>query len=166
MDKATRKLPLGRKGQHNSIVDEEDYQKLSEYNWGYHRTLGYAYRQERINGKKQMIYLHREVMGLKHGENDGMFVDHIDGDRLNNSRSNLRVCKGNALNAQNRGSHAGSSSSYRGVAKAGDRWRAYASTEGRTIHIGYFKDELKAALAAQDLRRKIMPWAQDDPRLA
>lgn len=162
----SRQLPLGKQKKHHTLVDQEDYKNLSEHNWSFHRSLGYAYRQERKDGKKVMIYLHREVMNLSHGKRDGLFVDHIDGNRLNNQRSNLRVCRGNSLNAQNRGANKNSTSSFRGVSKVGNKYKAAVKHQGKTTHIGYFKDEVEAGRAAQEARSKCMPWARIDPRLA
>lgn len=46
----------------------------------------YARATLRIEGKKRDIYLHRFLFAT----NDGMLIDHIDGDGLNNTRENLR----------------------------------------------------------------------------
>lgn len=46
----------------------------------------YARASIRVNGKSHDIYLHRFLFAV----NDGMLIDHIDGDGLNNTRENLR----------------------------------------------------------------------------
>ena len=87
------------------IVDEVDYPKISKYKWtilrqkrqGY--TIRYVTRKIYENGDwstARMIYLHREIMN----PDDGMVVDHINGDGLDNRRENLRIVthQQNALN--------------------------------------------------------------------
>ena len=69
-------------------VDDEDYERLKKYKWYYQNT--YVYR---INKKKEMVLMHREIMGLSKG--DGLEVDHINTDdednKLNNQKENLRI---------------------------------------------------------------------------
>ena len=72
-----------------SIVDDDDYERLNKYNWSY-TNHGYAQRRKIIDGKSSIIHMHREIMGLTF--NDGKFVDHINGDRLDNRKENLRLC--------------------------------------------------------------------------
>jgi hypothetical protein len=75
-------------------VDEEDILALSQHSWGAvncsqraHKKM-YAYRWSRSEtGKRIKLYLHRELMGNP----QGLVVDHINGDSLDNRRSNLRV---------------------------------------------------------------------------
>jgi hypothetical protein len=155
-------MPLGKNGDNSALIDPEDFKRVSEHTWSLHK-LGYVYRQIRVNGKKKTLYLHREILGLKEG--DGLVVDHIDGDRTNNSRSNLRVGKGNSLNCQNVRSRPGSSSEYRGVTKRGDKWEASLKVDGKAHYLGLYEDEMEAARAAQAKRSEVMEWNVLDPRL-
>jgi hypothetical protein len=161
----TIELPLGRSGKTKTKIDADDQERLAGQNWCHH-PLGYAYRQIRIEGKKKTLYLHREVLGLKEGEG---VVDHIDGDKLNNSKSNLRWAKsraeGIALNNQNRPSYKGSTSSYRGVSKKGEKWEANVAIAGKKHYVGKFSSEVVAALAAQYKREELHTWQSVDPRL-
>jgi hypothetical protein len=161
-------IPLGRSGKTKTKIDAEDQERLTgqKITWCHH-PLGYAYRQIRIDGKKKTIYLHREVLGLKEG--DGSVVDHIDGDKLNNTKSNLRWAKsraeGLALNNQNRPSYKGASSSYRGVSKRGDKWEVSVQVRGKKHYVGAFSSEITAAIAAQVKREEVLEWNSTDPRL-
>lgn len=85
----------GKKG-YSTIVDDEDYERLKNQSWGVVmvRSRGetasrpYAVRRFTENGGKRSAYLHREILGLAHG--DGIEGDHENGDTLDNRRTNLR----------------------------------------------------------------------------
>lgn len=68
-----------------TVVDDDDYAFLTRWKWN--EENGYARRQTTIGGKSRVIYMHRLIMGLAHG--NSLRVDHIDMDKLNNQRSNL-----------------------------------------------------------------------------
>src|SRR3990167_1380719 len=70
-----------------SIVDDEEYAWLSKFKWHYDGR--YARRNSLQNeGNRRPIYMHRVIAKPP----DGMKIDHIDGNKLNNTRANLRVC--------------------------------------------------------------------------
>lgn len=119
-------------------VDDEDFDYLNQYRWCLCNK--YAFRKQTINGKERNIYMHTELMGFP----EKLDVDHIDGDKLNNQRSNLRIAT-RSQNNGNRGSHKGSSSKYRGVSyeKQTGKWVAQISSK----KIGRFVSEEDAALA-------------------
>jgi hypothetical protein len=78
----------------------------------------------------------------------GYVVDHIDRNRLNNRRGNLRLATRHE-NSRNRSKAPGKSSEYMGVSLRSDRgtWSAAIRVGGRRIKLGTFKDEVSAALA-------------------
>lgn len=120
---------------------------------------GYAVRSTRVDGKQQIVWLHREILGLK--RTDSREADHINRDRLDNRRANLRV----ATRFQNRQNLAsmGGSSKHRGVSwdKRSGKWRAQAGLSGRKHFIGYFKTEQEAADAAARFREQNMPYSEE-----
>jgi hypothetical protein len=65
---------------HEVIVDDEDYERFCHLNWTLNNK-GYA----KLRASK-CAYMHHFVLPQK----DGMVTDHIDRNRRNNSRSNLR----------------------------------------------------------------------------
>lgn len=140
-----------------ALVDPGDYDRLCGQHWNL-GTDGYAYG--RISGRQTAM--HRVILGLVKG--DGVDVDHINGNRLDNRRSNLRTCT-RSENLQNRTAPVTGGSRFRGVFYDGSRWVARASRNNRAIHIGRFATEMEAAIAAQEWRSEHMPFAQPDPEL-
>lgn len=114
-----------------TIIDEID-NDLSNYKWCI-RVHKYAGRRENHTGK--FIYLHRIILERKLGRilNSREQVDHINGDTLDNRRSNLRPCSHsqNQMNSE-RGNQRGIYQHKNG------RWRARIKFNYRYIHLGYF----------------------------
>lgn len=80
-----------------AIVDDEDYDFVSSFGKWYENDSGYAMKKTRINGKNVSIRMHRLLCDVA----KGLVVDHINGNRLDNRRDNLR-CVGQQINAWNR----------------------------------------------------------------
>lgn len=140
-------------------VDPDDFDLVSQHRW-YLLPKGYAVAV--VNGAKN-LYMHRLILGLTTG--DPRHTDHIDHDRLNNQRSNLRACTPRE-NHQNRVSKPGSASQYRGVYRArGDKWRACVTIDSVQRRVGTFENELDAARAAARYRAEHMPFSVEDPEL-
>ncbi len=146
---------LGGKRGGIAIVDDADDWVMA-FSWHPH-TRGYAQRAgpRRADGRKTIITLHRELMGFPDG-----LVDHINRDRMDNRRVNLRVVTA-AENAQNRSSHPGTSSNYRNVHRVGQRWIAAVEMNNKQIYLGRFDHEIDAARVAQEYRLAHMPGATD-----
>jgi hypothetical protein len=138
-----RHIPLTR-GLH-AIVDAEDYEWLSQYKWyaAISRRESFYARRNSPNG---VVSMHRMIMKAP----DGMVVDHINGNGLDNRRCNLRVCTQdqNALNSRPR---LHTKSKFKGVYPWGDKWRAKITYKGKAYHLGLFATELEAA-QARDLK--------------
>lgn len=69
------------------VVDDDIYEKFGDKKW-YISSKGYAARNFGSTGYNNIKYLHRLIMG----EPTGMVIDHINGDKLDNRRCNLRIC--------------------------------------------------------------------------
>ena len=96
-----RKMSL-TKGQF-ALVDCEDFEWLSTWKWSSFSTKGgvfYACRGTTRNGVHKTLFMHREIMGLKAG--DGLEIDHINRNPLDNRRANLRLAT-RKENCANRG---------------------------------------------------------------
>ncbi len=119
-----------------AYVDAADYEWLSGYTWW--SASGYAARSE----KGRTIFMHREIMQPP----PGMIVDHVDGNRADNCRFNLRVCtrSENQCNTCKKGR---CTSRFKGVSydKRHRKWYACCQVEGAYRWLGYFDDEVEAA---------------------
>ena len=131
------------------LVDPEDYARLSQLKWWRHgnKNRAYARRRVYINGKEDhRTFMHREILP----PSEGLEIDHINGNGLDNRKCNLRLCTRMQnqynRNKQNKGNP---SSKYKGVAfsKRSDKWVAYIRVKGLRIHLGYFENETDAAIA-------------------
>jgi hypothetical protein len=131
-----KRIPLGD-GLY-AYIDAADYDWLSRYNW--YLANGYAGRRD----KGKQIYMHREITKAPMG----IPVDHINHNRLDNSRPNLRVCtfQQNSLNNKKR---MGSRSRFKGVTydKRYDKWCARITSKGGRFWLGWFDTEIEAARA-------------------
>ena len=134
------------------MVDDADFASVSEMSWfaycpGRPGLFYAAHNVGHGRGNRRLQSMHRFLCGLVPG--DGLEVDHEDGDGLNNQRSNLRVCthQENHRNLPKRSTAC--ASRFQGVTWVASkkRWRAQLSTDGRNLHLGYFKDEEQAAQA-------------------
>lgn len=131
-----REIALGRRGW-AALVDDEDYERIAAHKW-HCRADRYVVRwNENHSGR---IRLHREVLGFP----DARFIDHANGDPLDNRRANLRICTA-ADNARNSKAVAGKL--IKGVQLINGRWRARIRINGHLTHIGSFTREWEAALA-------------------
>ena len=122
-----------------ATVDAADYPRLRKHQW-------YAYRRGRriyatCKTGRRTVYMHRMIMRPR----KGYVVDHIDGNGLNNRRSNLRVC----TVAQNRANArpCGGVSGFVGVYPKGNKWRASITCRGEFYYLGLYDDPVAAAKA-------------------
>jgi hypothetical protein len=127
-----------------AIVDVSDIHLISSNNWCSKITRGYPPYAGRLRKRGSVsefhIAMHRLIVDAKASE----VVDHIDGNTLNNRRSNLRISSksGNNQNARLRFD---STTGYKGVsldARSG-KYVGYTRNNGTRIHVGRF-------LTAQD----------------
>lgn len=140
-----------------ALVDEEDFEWLSQWNWkmASYGKYCYCFRSKRENKSKiQHFYMHREIM-KKHGLlEEGKLIDHIDRNPLNNQKSNLRCCT-RAENSRNREKIKGGLSKYLGVSlHSGKYWSAQIKNNSKSIYLGSFKTEIEAALAYNEAAKK------------
>lgn len=119
------------------ILSNEDLHLLKDYKIRLDKSNGYC----RIYFKNNYQYLHRFIIDAKKGE----IVDHIDRNRLNNSRDNLRIVS-KKLNNYNRKVE---NELGRGIYfdKSGNRYRACISHSNKTLKLGSFKSIIDAKIA-------------------
>ena len=126
-----------------AIVDDENYKWLNQWKWRAHKSRNTYYAVRAKNGEH--IAMHREILGLTKG--DGKLTDHKSRNGLDNQEHNLRICT--SFQNQHNRKPQGGTSKYKGVSwnKRERRWQARIESSGKTIHIGNFTNELKAAEA-------------------
>jgi len=128
----------------HAVVDEEDYDYLIQWDWYTANCNGVKYAAKFEDGK--LVLMHRFIMN----EIDAnKFIDHKDGDSLNNCKDNLRGCS-HAENMRNRVLICKSNTSgFKGVCwnKNKLKWHAQIRFETRKIHLGYFLSIIDAAKA-------------------
>lgn len=129
-----------------AIVDDEDYQGLSQYKWCAAKLHGIFYAVRAVRGEnKKHILMHREILGLTKG--DGKQTDHHNHNSLDNRKCNIRICS-NRQNQQNRHKKRGCSQ-YKGVSwyKRDKKWFAQIKVNSQKIHLGCFNNQIDAAKA-------------------
>lgn len=127
-----------------ALVDDEDFEMLSKSSWCV--SDGYAFNT-------QLGRMHRMLLGAP----EGVMVDHRNGDRLDNRRSNLRLCT-NSQNQANRRVVRGVSP-FKGVTwqkrpSGRGMWKAVLIANGVAMYLGTFKTDLDAATAYNDAALK------------
>lgn len=138
-----------------ALVDRADAEAVGAHSW-YMDDKGYAARNlPRGEGKRLKVRMHRFLLGL--GAGDPRQGDHVDGNKLDNRRANLRVCT-NAQNQQNQ--HERPSRGTHRDARC-NRWQAQVQLDGKKNHVGSFATQEEAAAAAAAFRRANMPYSSD-----
>ncbi len=134
-----------------AVIDDQYFDEISKYIW-FLSPQGYVRRDKKINGISYAIFLHKLILNTP----KGFDTDHINGNKLDNRRSNLRICKhkDNSRNAKKRID--GVTSRYIGVHYAKDRkkWVSKINVNSKRFSIGEFDKEIWAAMA-RDL------WAKE-----
>lgn len=135
-----------------AIVDDTDYEQLMQYKWqaSCYRGTWYARRGGLAAlGQRGMTFsMHREIMRPP----AELEVDHKDGNGLNNTRGNLRICTPQE-NRFNQRKHKGMSR-FKGVVFNGGKWMARINVNRKTIYIGKYNTEEAAARAYDEAARK------------
>ena len=134
---------------YETIVDDEDYEILSQYKW--HPEINPKSENVYVSGwiNNKNIRMHRFVMKLHGNEIDDFHIDHKDRNGLNNQKENLRPCSHTENQHNTKKKKNGITSVYKGVYFKVDRnkFRAHIKDNGKDIHIGYYQDEIDAAIA-------------------
>lgn len=127
-----------------AIIDDDDYTLVSEYKW-FINNKGYAARTDRSGKKQKTIFLHRVINKTP----NGLFTDHINKNKLDNRKSNLRSCT-NAQNLWNVEKKKGIfTSNYKGVNydKLRKKWVSKIRIKSKRLFLGRFTKEEDAVIA-------------------
>ena len=120
------------------IIDPDDLELIQTYLWMEHKH-GYA-----VSTTKPVVLMHRLIMS----DCAHPYIDHINQNRLDNRKRNLRGCT-NSQNQMNRQAVRNTSSKYKGVSLRADsnRWRAEIYKDNKRYKLGSYATEQEAALA-------------------
>jgi len=131
-------IPVSQ-GKYSAVVDSDLFDFLSQWNW--RLISGYAsrsqkYRDENGKMKKKTIRMHSVINQTP----QGMVTDHINGDKLDNRKSNLR----SATRQQNQWNRKPGKMSFTGIKGVGwciktNKWRTSISIDGSRKTIGYYE---------------------------
>lgn len=139
-----------------ALVDGADFQRVVEKKW-YLGMHGYPVTSWRENGLNKSVTLHRFIMGDK----KGVVVDHINRNKLDNRRENLRFVE-NWVNVHNSGTPKNNISGRKGVSYCNSRttknkYKASICIRGKTKNGGYFATFEEALKARLILEKKYVP---------
>ena len=138
-----------------ALVDNDMFDCLNQFNW-YCNAQGYAVREQSLgNNKSRIIRMHRLINQTP----NEMDTDHIDRDRLNNQKVNLRTVT-HQQNMFNLTLAKNNKSGIRGIGwhTESKKWRAYIQIKRKSIHLGLFfnlKDAIKVRQQAEQIYHAI-----------
>lgn len=123
------------------MFDLEDFELVQQYTWGIEH-YGYV-----VTSVPKPHRLHRLIMS-KYQEIEGFEIDHINHDKLDNRKCNLRVCT-HQQNNHNQQLKSSNTTGYKGPwwDKRLRKWRATIKYDSRTVYLGYYETAELAALA-------------------
>lgn len=135
-----------------ALVDDEDFDFLNQWKWSFRSN--YASRADYTdkNNIKWTVLMSRVLMDNP----EGMHVDHINGNTLDNRKRNLRVC----TTGQNQCNSRAKSGKFKGVSfdKTKNKWIARIQADKKPKRIGAFDTEIEAAqaydLAAKEIHKE------------
>lgn len=129
------------------IFDKEDYEKIKDYRWFLRE--GYPCANKDKTCKK--MFFHRFIMNCPRNK----VVDHINHNKLDNRKSNLRICS-IAENSHNVVLSKNNTSGCKGVnfVKSANLWRATIQCNRKRMYIGSFKSKEEAIKARKEAEQK------------
>ena len=127
-----------------ALVDDSDFNLVKEFKWD---LLANGYIRGYIPYEQKLILLHRFLLNIEKGQE----IDHINRNKLDNRRENLRICS-HLQNCQNRN----------GVDNIGVRLRpsgmyqSYCYYNRKYYHVGTFSTKHEAFLKAMEYKNKYL----------
>jgi hypothetical protein len=130
-----------------AIVDDENFEYLNQWKWQC-SAKGYVTRTKRVgerkNNKKKTFRMHRVILNLP----DGFYVDHINHNKLDNRKCNLRIAT-DTQNLGNMKTPRHNSTGFKGVSfdKSRNKYEVYITKKDKKIHLGRYNTKKEAAQA-------------------
>lgn len=132
-----------------TLVDDQDYEKVSQYRWFAQRNYRTFYAARRSYKGGPLLFVHQLIMGVDHRG----LIDHKNGNGLDNRGENLRVCS-SSQNKRNVHHKWGKRSKYKGVFPDGNKWWAYIDVNKKRLGLGTYETEEIAARVYDAASRK------------
>ncbi len=132
-----------------AFIDDEDYDRITEWKWCFNKKKGAGYAVGKIGDKceKRLVLMHQFIMNFPAPP---LEVDHIDGNMLNNQKSNLRL----ATRSEQEINKGRKTEKYKGVTKLRNgRWKAQFRVNGVMEYIGEYATDEEAARAYDNVFR-------------
>ena len=146
----TKTIPLTRG--YEAIVDAADYDWLNQWKWYAkpNKTVVYAVRMRKVDGKRKNIWMHREILMNPVGKN----VDHINRNGLDNRRCNLRAVSPGANQFNKTPTRNNTGVYFHNRDKV---WTASIGKSGKVHHLGNFSTKEEAIEARKRAEREYWP---------
>ena len=126
-----------------ALVDDGDFEWLNQWKWCYDR---YAVRSiQKSKNQRMLWFMHWSIIGKPP---KGLETDHINGDKLDNRKNNLRIVT-RSQNMMNKKRQKNNTSGFKGVSRSKEKkkWYARICYQGKEYFIGSFNNEKEAAKA-------------------
>lgn len=141
---------------YTALIDDADYDMINKHKWCAVKYRHYVYAVRKVN--KKMVPMHRIILNIADPK---VFVDHKDGNGINNQRNNIRICS-NAQNQHNQRPRKKRTSKYIGVCAVHrfhyKYWRAHIRVNNKSIQLADFpfteEGELMAAKKRDEAVKK------------
>jgi hypothetical protein len=130
-----------------------EFEYLNQFKWHFDGRYATRTKWNKELKKDVKVYMHKEILNVEKGE----YVDHVNGDKLDNRLDNLRkvTSQQNSMNmlTQVVKKH----SKYKGVSydKSRNKWVAYCVKDTKMHNLGRFTDEKEAALAYNEKAKEL-----------
>ncbi len=130
-----------------ALVDDEDFARLNQQKWHINKNRNRFYAVRTVyypQNQQSNVKMHREIMKPP----EGLQIDHINHNGLDNRKCNLRICTGSQNNWNGR-LHKNNTSGFKGVSwkKQSKKWVAQIRKHNHDTHLGYYFCIIKAAKA-------------------
>jgi hypothetical protein len=133
-------------GTHIVYFDIEDWNKIKKYQWHICRGINtlYVIAHTYKHNMRTTTKMHNVIMG----NHNGMQIDHINGNGIDNRKCNLRTCT-IAQNQMNRMTPKNNTSGYKSVSRTGasGKFRSSIKANGKRLNLGLFNTSAEAAIA-------------------
>jgi hypothetical protein len=137
-------------------VDPADYKRLRKHEWytkrGFKSFYAHTLQRDIKTGKIKHEYMHQMLLEAP----EGMIIDHINHEGMDNRKSNLRAATYSQNRCNSKKWSGVYSSKYKGVSwhKGSRKWTAQIGFQKKRVHLGYFGSEVEAAKAYDRAAKK------------